>query len=142
MAEDIHVNIMNEAIQMFKDLSDERREELYQCIINDQDCPRMLSSSENYPHGRAFAVFMTRSKNNKNWMELNAIIASLVLNGLELNFGLSLYKIVHKNILNMRVNRFTHPPIIPWLSEYNGNQYYENAVTAAYLHQTPSSDVI
>jgi hypothetical protein len=106
-ANNLYIRIRNEAIQMFRDLPDEQRNALYERIIANPSTPIELTDGDGYPFGRAFYIYINRQKTFDNWSELNSIIASLVVNGMNAVRASKLYYIIHNELRNM--NRVPAP---------------------------------
>jgi hypothetical protein len=119
-ANNLYIRMRNEAIQMFRDLPDAQRNTLYRSVIINPSTPIELTNGDEYPFGRAFSIFMNREKTSHNWIELNSIIASLVVNGMNAVRASKLYYIIHNELRAMNREPAPgaanmEPPPVNWI---------------------------
>ncbi len=134
---------MNEAIQMFRDMPNDRREELYNRVKADQNFPAEIRGQG--LNALTFSSSMIQSRLPVSlWKELNDIIVYLVSQEiLSLDKALSLYTIVHAKLLEMGIQPAPGaaqmpPPRVPGLDSFVRGRPNENEiVTAAYGGQNP-----
>ncbi len=142
MAQLTFEEIRNEAIQMFRDMPDNLREQLLTNLREDPQLPPSLVDPDDDFGARALFVMIPRSKSEPNWAELNGILATVYVNDhgnhLDVNTVESLYRLIHAKLLALGQvpaagARDLAPPVLPWLAARVGHRRYPMMAKAAGL---------
>ncbi len=94
--------VRNEAIQMFRDLPDNLRQELYNGIIQAGDTPQVLKM--NSMKAYVFKMNIIGPKTWQHWKEFNEILFDLVLDTLSATQARQLTNVVHR-VLTQTLNQ-------------------------------------
>ncbi len=115
----VFFRIRNRAIQMFRDLPNGQRQNLYDRVRMNPSTPMEVTDPDNEPIdflASGFSILMERPRGQANWYELNALIAILVITGMNRIRAMKLFYIIYEELLAMGQNPLpgnTNPPPFP-----------------------------
>lgn len=134
--------IRNQAVQMFRNMPNNLREQLLTNLRADPRLPPSLKDTDNKSAARVFAVMITRDKTAANFAQLNDLLASVYLNDdenlLTIDTVEPLYRLIHEKLLGLgqtpsALAHLVPPDDVYWLANYIDHERYPMMARAAGL---------
>ena len=86
----------------FEQMPDNLREQFYENIIADPECPKSLKDPDNNYGARTLAFFITKRRTHHLWCNLNMIMQTLKMNNVADNETMQIYSVICKHLINMQ----------------------------------------